>query len=69
MSENIIDMENLPDYLKAPLPQESDDTAGESLEDVEKKHILKVLSAVNNNKTRAAEILKIDRKTLRQKLK
>jgi len=69
MSENIIDLENLPDYLKAPLPQESDETAGESLEDVEKKHILKVLSAVNNNKTRAAEILKIDRKTLRQKLK
>src|SRR5690606_14259025 len=69
MSENIIDLENLPDYLKAPLPQESDDSAGESLEDVEKKHILKVLSAVNNNKTRAAEILKIDRKTLRQKLK
>lgn len=69
MSENIIEVDNLPDYLKVPLPKEHDDNSVESLEEVEKKHILKVLAAVNNNKTKAAEILKIDRKTLRQKLK
>ena len=39
-----------------------------SLKDAEKSHILKVLNAVENNKTKAAEILQIDRKTLRQKL-
>lgn len=69
MSETLIEVDNLPDYLKAPLPQEHGDTFGESLEEVERKHIMKVLAAVDNNKTRAAEILKIDRKTLRQKLK
>lgn len=69
MSETIIEMENLPDYLKAPIPHENEDPKSESLEDVERQHILKVLAAVNNNKTKAAEILKIDRKTLRQKLK
>lgn len=36
----------------------------ESLEEVEKKHILKTLESVNYNKSRAAEILGIDRVTL-----
>jgi transcriptional regulator with PAS, ATPase and Fis domain len=39
-----------------------------SLQEAEKAHILKVLAAVGNNKTKAAEILGIDRKTLRSKL-
>jgi two-component system response regulator HydG len=39
-----------------------------SLQEAERAHILKVLAAVGNNKTRAAEILQIDRKTLRAKL-
>ena len=38
------------------------------LESVEKEHILKVLSAVGNNKSKAAEILQINRKTLAAKL-
>ncbi len=40
-----------------------------TLVNVESEHILSVLASVNNNKTRAAEILGIDRKTLREKLK
>jgi len=38
------------------------------LEEIEKKYILKVLDAVDGNKTKAAEILKIDVKTLRKKI-
>jgi DNA-binding NtrC family response regulator len=40
-----------------------------SLAEVEKDHIRNVLAKVGGNKTRAAEILGIDRKTLREKLK
>jgi DNA-binding protein Fis len=35
---------------------------------MEKRYIQKVLNASNNNKTKAADILGIDRKTLRLKL-
>jgi len=40
-----------------------------TLAEVEADHILNVLAYVNGNKTRAAEILGITRKTLREKLK
>jgi len=40
-----------------------------TLAEVEREHIREVLASVGNNKTRAAEILGIDRKTLRNKLK
>ncbi|MDJ0720603.1 MAG: sigma-54 dependent transcriptional regulator [Desulfobacterales bacterium] len=41
----------------------------QSLATVEAAHILRVLAAVDGNKTHAAKILGIDRKTLREKLK
>ena len=40
-----------------------------TLKEVEAEHILDVLSSVKGNKTQAAKILNIDRKTLREKLK
>jgi len=40
-----------------------------TLADVEADHICRVLASVNGNKTRASEVLGIDRKTLREKLK
>lgn len=40
-----------------------------SLAEVEKRHILRVLSSTQGNKTRAAKILGIDTKTLYNKLK
>jgi len=40
-----------------------------TLAEVEAEHIRAVLTSVDDNKTRAAEILGIDRKTLREKLK
>lgn len=66
MSGDIIKVADLPEYLKYPEPRE--DSLSKSLKEIEKEHILKVLAAVDNNKTKAAEILQIDRKTLRQKL-
>ena len=38
-----------------------------SLEDVEKEHILRVLKEVNYNKSKASEVLGIDRATLYRK--
>ncbi|UFH34079.1 sigma-54-dependent transcriptional regulator [Flavobacterium acetivorans] len=66
MSGDQIEVRDVPEYLKYPMPFEKEEL--KSLKDIEKAHILKVLAAVDNNKTRAAEILQIDRKTLRQKL-
>jgi len=40
-----------------------------TLAEVENEYISNVLASVDDNKTRAAEILGIDRKTLREKLK
>ena len=40
-----------------------------TLAEVEREHIQSVLAEVGGNKTQAARILGIDRKTLRQKLK
>ncbi len=40
-----------------------------SLAEIEKRHILRVLSSTGGNKTRAARILGIDTKTLYNKLK
>lgn len=67
MSEDKINVADLPKYLKYPEPKE--DELYKSLKDIERDHILKILAAVDNNKTKAAEILQIDRKTLREKLK
>lgn len=66
MSDGLIDVSDIPEYLKYREPLEGESL--KSLKEIEKSHILKVLAAVDNNKTKAAEILQIDRKTLRQKL-
>ena len=54
------------------LASESDpggDILRTSLAEVEKRHILRVLSSTQGNKTRAARVLGIDTKTLYNKLK
>lgn len=63
-----VEFNDLPDYMKMNINNRKEETSLLTLKEVEKNHILKVLSATNNNKTQAAKILGIDRKTLRQKL-
>lgn len=70
MANGEIGVAEIADHMKMALPTESnDDKNWISLAEMEKKYILRVLNAVDNNKSRAAQILEIDRKTLRQKIK
>jgi DNA-binding NtrC family response regulator len=62
-----IDVPDLPSLMRFTVSDRHDLTR--SLADVEGDYIKNVLASVSNNKSRAAEILKIDRKTLREKLK
>lgn len=69
MCDRRVEVKDLPEHLKYKIdfPEASDEFL--SLKEIEKRHILKVLEANNNNKSKAAEILQIDRKTLRDKIK
>jgi DNA-binding NtrC family response regulator len=60
-----IDQESVSDALAA---MESRESSSETLEDAEREQIRKVLAATGGNKSRAAQILGIERKTLYRKL-
>ncbi len=62
-----IDVADLPQHMRYTLQRTNNAT--KSLLQVEQEHIKLVLESVNGNKTQAAKILGIDRKTLREKLK
>lgn len=67
MSDNVIEAKNVSWPQNNYVPEEG--TGGLlTLEEVERRHILKVLAAVGDNKSKAAEILQINRKTLSAKL-
>lgn len=66
MSDEIIMLKNVPEHLKYHIPQQS--IFFKTLKEFEKEQIMKVLNSVGNNKTKAAKILNIDRKTLNQKI-
>jgi len=68
MSDKQVDINTLPEYLKFAInyPKEEEFLP---LKEIEKQYILKVLKYTNNNKSEAARILQIDRKTLHQKIK
>lgn len=66
MSDDIITLNHIPENLKYQIPE--DNYIFKSLKEFEREQILKVLHLVNNNKTKAAQILQIDRKTLNQKI-
>jgi DNA-binding NtrC family response regulator len=60
-----VDSEAVHDALRATEPR---DNSGESLADTEAEQIRRVLAATGGNKSRAAQILGIERKTLYRKL-
>lgn len=67
MCDKNVTIKDLPDHLKYSLEVPEDSLV--SLAEMERKYIKKVLRATQNNKTKAAEILQITRKTLRHKIK
>ncbi len=62
-----IDVADLPSYMRFSAVRDSG--LNRSLAEVESEYIHNVLNSVHGNKTKAAEVLGIDRKTLREKLK
>jgi DNA-binding NtrC family response regulator len=54
---------------KSTAPPQTDNSAGLTLDEIERRHILRVLDASDGNKTAAAKTLDIDYKTLLAKLK
>tara|TARA_R110000823_G_scaffold315691_1_gene450086 strand:- start:57205 stop:58554 length:1350 start_codon:yes stop_codon:yes gene_type:complete len=66
MCDGTIEVEHLPNSLKFNINFPEEELL--PLKEMEKRYIQKVLNATENNKTKAAEILGIDRKTIRQKL-
>ncbi len=62
-----IDVPNLPVSMRFSVPRAS--SIHRPLAEVEAEHVRAVLASVGDNKTLAAKILGIDRKTLREKLK
>ena len=66
LCDKTVEVIHLPAHLKYTLQHASETL--QPLKVIEKQYIEKVLRATGNNKTKAAEILQIDRKTIRQKL-
>jgi len=64
---NIIDITDMPSHMRFSALRGTG--LDRTLAEVETEHIRNVLASVNGNKTKAAQILAIDRKTLREKLK
>ena len=66
---NLIDINDLPDRVRGPLTEElGGDETFLPLEELQRRHILRVLEGVGGNKARAAEVLGIGRATIYQLL-
>jgi two-component system response regulator HydG len=69
-----IQVEDLPEKIRNREPRRSTALAGNdiaellTLEEVERRHVLRVLEACHGNRTDAAKVLGLDRKTLYRKL-
>jgi two-component system response regulator HydG len=69
MSDIQMKIEDIPVHMKMSSPKVIQDDLTMTLAAAEKHYIVKVLESCGNNKTKAAQVLGIDRKTLREKLK
>ena len=67
VDHDMVGIVDLPEPMRFSINQEKG--LNRSLTEVESVHITQVLAGVSGNKTSAAKILKINRKTLREKLK
>ncbi len=67
VEDDIVDVSDLPEPMRFTIEREIG--SNRSLVEVQQAHIENVLAGVGGNKTQAAKILGIDRKTLREKLK
>jgi transcriptional regulator with PAS, ATPase and Fis domain len=66
---NLIDISDLPERLRKPLDEGLGGNEGFlSLEEMQRRHVLRVLEGVGGNKARAAEVLGIGRATIYQLL-
>lgn len=66
---NLIDVQDLPERLRGPLDQDiAAEDAFVSLEEMQRRHVMRVLEGVGGNKARAAEVLGIGRATIYQML-
>lgn len=69
MSDAQMKVEDIPVHMKMSAPKVIKDDLTMTLAEAERHYIVKVLESCGNNKTKAAQVLGIDRKTLREKLK
>jgi len=67
VDNELIDVTDLPEQMRFSINRQQG--FDRPLIEVEAEYILNVLNSVKGNKTKAAEILEIDRKTLREKIK
>jgi len=65
----VVDVEDLPENLRSGRPPVDPNDLTHTLEDVERRHILRVLESTDGNLTIAARRLGVDRGTLNRKLK
>lgn len=66
---NLIDVQDLPERLRGPLDEDiAAEDAFVSLEEMQRRHVMRVLEGVGGNKARAAEVLGIGRATIYQML-
>jgi len=66
-SSDVIEVPDLPSYMRFSV--QTGECVNRTLAQVEMEHIRNVLDSVGGNKTAAARILDVDRKTLREKLR
>ena len=65
---SVVSGETFEEALAALDPSQKERSSSRTLADAEEEHIRRILEATHGNKTRAAELLGIERKTLYRKL-